>query len=417
MTLTGALTTLNSFDGADGYGPLGTLIQTSDTTFYGATAYGGLSNSCSLGCGTVFKLGSMGSLTTVYSFCKQSSCSDGAYVNPLVQGTDGSFYGTTTEGGANNQGTVFKLSPTGALTTIYSFCSRTGCADGSDPVAGLVEAADGSFYGTTQEGGVNESCSNGCGTIFRITQTGTLKVLHSFCSQSNCADGGYPNGTLIQGTDGNFYGTAETGGTQNQGTIFQVTPDGTFATLYTLGSQSSDGSSPLAGLIQGTDGDFYGATTDGGVNNAGTIFRITPGGTFTTLYAFCSQSGCTDGRGPISAVIQDTNGIFYGTAHAGGASDACGSPGCGTVFSLSIGLHSFVAPQPVLGRVGSAIRILGTNLSGTTSVSFNGVPATFTIEVPTAIRAFVPLGATTGPVQVVTPSGTLTSNVSFQVLP
>jgi len=191
----------------------------------------------------------------------------------------------------------------------------------------------------------------------------------------------------------------------------------TFKTLHRF--DGTDGANPQAGLVQATDGNFYGTTSLGGVNGNGygTVFKITPSGTLTTLYSFCSQSGCTDGRYPVAGLVQDTNGNFYGTTDSGGAKTrACGGF-CGTVFSLSVGLGPFVKTQPASARVGGFVQILGTNLTGATSVSFNGTPAVFRVVLNSWIKTTVPEGATTGTVEVVTPSGTLSSNVPFRVRP
>jgi uncharacterized repeat protein (TIGR03803 family) len=165
------------------------------------------------------------------------------------------------------------------------------------------------------------------------------------------------------------------------------------------------GASPEAALIQATDENFYGTTLEGGANNAGTVFKITPGGTLMMLYSFCSQSICADGYYPQGVLIQATDGKFYGTTSEGGASDD------GTVFSLSGGIGPFVKILPPFGKVGTPVHILGTNLTGTTSVTFDGTPATFTVITKTLIFTNVPAGATTGTVQIETPKGTLSSNV------
>jgi uncharacterized repeat protein (TIGR03803 family) len=397
----------------DGAYPRAGLVQGSGGNLYGTTAEGGAND-----WGTVFKITPSGTLTTLYSFCSQGGCGDGTEPTAgLVQGTGGDFYGTTRSTGSPGDGTVFRITSSGALTTLYSFCSQSGCADGRLPAAGLVQAAGGNLYGTTSDGGAK--CRFGdsaCGTVFRITPSGTLTTLHSFCSQSGCK-GGDPEGALVQATDGNFYGTTAAGGANSRGTVFKITPSGTLTTLYDFCSQSSctDGSDPIAGLVQATDGNFYGTTGGGGANDWGTVFKITPSGTLTTLYSFCSQSGCTDGKEP-TALLQDTNGNFYGTTFAGGAGTPC--PGrCGTVFSLSVGLGPFVKTQPASGRVGGFVEILGTNLTGATSVSFNGTAAVFRVVLNSLIKTTVPEGATTGPVQVVTPGGTLSSNVPFRVRP
>jgi uncharacterized repeat protein (TIGR03803 family) len=182
--------------------------------------------------------------------------------NGLLQATDGNFYGTTEVGGAHNQGTVFKITPAGALTTLYNFCSASACADGQQPLAGLIQANDGNFYGTTSKGG---TFNYNYGTVFQITPAGALTTLHSL----NGTDGFQPSGALIQASDGNLYGTTSWGGAYGlsyNGTIFKITPTGTFTTLYNFCSQvnCADGRWPLAALIQGSDGNFYGTTTAGG---------------------------------------------------------------------------------------------------------------------------------------------------------
>ena len=196
--------------------------------------------------------------------------------------------------------------------------------------------------------------------------------------------------------------------------MFELSATGQFTTLYSFCTQSNcpDGSNPRAGLVQGTDGNFYGTTSAGGVGGGGTIFAITPGGKLKTLHSFCSQSSkCPDGSTPQSTLTQGTDGNFYGTASAGGRF------GGGTLFRLSMGLGQFVEAVPIAGRVGRGIVILGNSLTGATNVSFNGIAATFTVLSDTAIEATVPGGATTGTIEVTTPAGTLSSNFAFQVLP
>jgi uncharacterized repeat protein (TIGR03803 family) len=426
ITTRGTLTTLHSFQMSDGYGPFAGLVQGTNGNLYGTTVFGGANGACSGGCGTVFTMTPSGTLTTLYSFCSQANCTDGADPHAvLVQGTRGNLYGTTVEGGTISSacpsgcGTVFKITPTGNLTTLYSFCLQGGnCTDGANPDSGLVQATDGKFYGTAQGGGVND-----LGTVFKITPSGKLTTLYSFCSQGgdNCTDGEDPVAALIQSTDGNFYGTTFSGGANclsegGCGTVFQITPSGTLTTIYSFCSQGgdscTDGEYPN-GLVQGTDGNFYGTAQIGGANfDSGTVFQITPTGTLTTLFNFCTKKdGCPDGFNPFAGLIQGTDGKFYGTTELGGAN------GRGTVFRLSVGLTPFVETQPTSGTVGKAVKILGTNLTGATSVTFNGTAAAFTMISKSLIRTTVPTGATTGTVQVVTPGGTLSSNVPFTVTP
>ncbi len=386
--------TLVNFNGSDGNGPgQSPLTQGRNGTFYGTTEYGGAGSTCTTyedGCGTVFEITPAGALTTLHIF----DGTDGA--NPyagLVLGTDGNFYGTTHAGGANNNGTVFKIGPTGMLTTLHTFDGT----DGANPSVAPIQAIDGNFYGTTQGGG-----TDGNGTVFEITPMGVLTTLHSF----DGTDGSYPNGALVQATDGNFYGTTNYGGVHGYGTVFQITPAGALTTLHSFAGP--DGIYPsTAALAQATDGNFYGTTFEGGASGDGTVFKITQMGVLTTLHSF----DWTDGANSQSGVVQATDGNFYGTTRGGGAS------GDGTVFSLAVGLGPFVETLPTTGRVGETVKILGNHLGGATSVSFDGIPATIERASKSEIKTTVPAGATTGTIQVVTPGGTLTSNVAFRVLP
>ena len=411
MTPSGTLTTLYNFcsqeNCADGEWPFGALVQATNGDFYGTTAAGGAN-----GYGTVFKITPSGKLTTLYSFCSQGvypDCTDGNWPQAvLIQATNGDLYGTTRFGGAGGSGTVFKITPSGTLTTVHSFDGT----DGQQPQAGLIQATNGYLYGTTVGGGRNSCIATGygdvgCGTVFKITPSGTLTTIHSFCSQSGCPDGETPEAALVQATDGDLYGTTSYGGANGYGTVFKITPSGKLTTLHSF--DGMDGEYPPAGLVQGTDGNFYGTTYGGGANGYGTVFKITPSGTLTTLYSLCAESGCTDGGNPNAGLVQDTNGVFYGTAWPGVATAS------GVVFSLSVGLGPFVETQTTSGKVGAAVRILGSHLTGATSVTFNGTAATFTVVSASLITTTVPTGATTGTVQVVTPSGTLSSNVPFRV--
>ena len=414
ITPTGKLAVLHNFNGTDGTGPNGPLILATDGGFYGTTVWGGHPPTCSqaVGCGTVFKITAAGDLTTLYNLCSETNCADGAWpTGGLIQATDGNLYGTTNVGGANGNGTVFKITRAGGLTTLYSFCSRTNCTDGYGPWAGLIQATDGSFYGTTMAGGANTACSNqwsqtGCGTVFKITRAGKLTTLHSF----DGSDGATPFGGLVQAADGNLYGTTGLGGASNAGTVFKITPAGTLTTLHNF--DGTDGNWPTAGLIQASDGNFYGTTEQGGVapNSTGTVFQITPAGILTMLHNF-KNDGSEGGR-IWAGLLQATNGTFYGAAMYWAAY------GDGSVFSLSTGLGPFATFVLDSGKVGWTAEILGQGFTGTTGVSFNGTPSTsFIVKNDTYLRATVPAGATTGPVTVTTPSGTLTSNVPYRVRP
>jgi uncharacterized repeat protein (TIGR03803 family) len=341
-TTSGALTTLYSFclqsTCADGSGPTG-LVQIADGSFYGTTLGGGLSTSS----GTVFKFAANSTLTTLYRFCVQSNCADGAHPARIIHATNGSFYGTTSIGGASDQGTFFKVTPSGSLTTLYSFCAQSLCSDGAEPFARVIQAVNGKFYGTTLAGG---STSKSDGTVFKITSSGTPTTLYRFCSQTNCADGSVPSAGLVQAADGNFYGTTPSGGAHLAGTVFKITPGGVLTTLYSFCSvtKCADGSTPRSELIQATDGNLYGTTNEGGITNSncthgcGTVFKITIGGALTTLHSFCAQAHCADGSHPNAALVQATDGNFYGSTSSGGAFYNKCQHGCGILFKLSTGL-------------------------------------------------------------------------------
>jgi uncharacterized repeat protein (TIGR03803 family) len=445
--------TLVTFEGMNGASPVEmSLAQGTDGNLYGTTETGGTHANvalCGGGCGTVFRVTTSGTLTTLYNFCvARLTCADGAIPQAgLIQAADGNFYGTTLFGGAAEAGTIFRITPEGGLTNLHTFKG----ADGAMPEGKLVQAVDGNLYGTTSSGG-----SNGGGTIFKVTNSGALLTVYNFCSLANCADGNGPTG-LIQATDGNFYGTTYQGGVyENYGTVFRFTPSGKLITLHSFDPAEAGGSE--APLVQASDGKLYGTT--GGI---GFIFRITLAGEFATIYKFCSQNGCpggygsrglmqatdgnlygtdpaggiwdcgdgcgtvfnfsppgvfailhsfdgVDGASPFGSLLQDTNGVFYGTT-------TYGASGFGTLFSLSMGLGPFVAFVQPAGAVGGTAEILAQGLTGTSSVLLNETPATFTVVSDTYIKARVPAGATTGYVTVTTPSGVLTSNVPFQVIP
>ena len=230
-------------------------------------------------------------------------------------------------------------------------------------------------------------------------------MLHNFVG----SDGNEPTGVLAQGSDGNFYGTTRQGGAFSQGTVFKVTSKGAFKKIYDFCSVNGcpDGFDPVGGLILGTDGNFYGTTIGGGTGSDphGTVFRITSGGALTTLHNFNG----TDGSEPFGWLVQHTDGLLYGTTTYGGTNDL------GTVYSLDVGLKPFIRTLPGEAAVGETIKILGTNLTGASAVSFNGIPTAPTTVTGTYLTVKVPIGATTGSVTVTTPSGLLNSDVPFRV--
>lgn len=340
-------TTLLNFNGKDGAQPcLMALIQGSDGKLYGTTVYGGTHRD-----GTVFTITSGGAITRLHSF----HGSDGT--NPcgaLVQATNGNLYGTTCCGG-DGYGTVFTITSSGKLRTLYKFHNSP---DGGNSNAGLVQATDGNLYGTTVNGGTG-GCGDGCGVIFKITLDGTVTTLHTF----EGSDGWRPYG-LIQGADGNLYGTTSSGGANGHGTVFAITTAGTLTSLYSFCAQTkcSDGASPLFALAQASDGNFYGGTVRGGANGHGTIFTITSGGTLTTLHRFDG----TDGKAPIAGLVQGTDGNFYGTTSGGGAK------GRGTIFSITSAgtlttLHSFHGTDGA-GPNGALLQGADGNFYGTTQL-------------------------------------------------
>jgi uncharacterized repeat protein (TIGR03803 family) len=312
ITPAGVESVLWSFGGGnDGSTPYGSLIQASDGNFYGMTYLGG-----QYGCGTVFKITPTGVETVLWSFGNGNDGSNPA--GSLLEGSDGNFYGMTYIGGTYQIGTVFKITPTGVETVLWSFGNGS---DGSMPYGKLALAADGNFYGMTYAGG-----ANGKGTVFNITPTGTETVLWSLGTGN---DGAHPTGSLTLGADGNFYGMTIDGGVNDMGAVVEISPGGSETLLYSFGN-SLDGYEPQGSLIQGTDGNFYGVAGIGGQAGWGTVVEITPSGTGTVLYSFGSGSNfpVSDGQSPFGALIQGPDGTFYGMTSRGGAHDL------GTVFTF-----------------------------------------------------------------------------------
>ena len=352
------LTTLHSFSGADGNKSFAGLVQGKNGKFYGTTYYGGAQND-----GEVFQITAAGVLTTLHSFCSTSGCADGEYSYAVpVLGVDGNFYGTTYLGGSKDDGTVFKMTPSGAVTTLHSF----GGSDGSQPLAGLAAGSDGNYYGTTNLGGSHNS-----GTVFKITPAGQFTTLHNFCSKSGCADGQNSYAGLILASDGNLYGTTLGGGSQGHGSVFKVSPSGAFSTVYSFCAKSgcADGEFPQTGLVQASNGNLYGTTILGGAYSSGTIFELTLGGTLTTLYNVCAQSGCPDGNYLYASLIQAKDGNLYGIMDVGGAH------GSGTIFKITLSgafttLYNFCSqPACADGQYPAAglVQAMNGKLYGTTA--------------------------------------------------
>jgi uncharacterized repeat protein (TIGR03803 family) len=393
-TLVGKLSRFRNFNCTDGNEPNGLTLGT-DGNYYGVTFFGGPGNG-----GTVFKLTSAGILTVLQNFTLDGSSGSGPV--GLALGPDGNFYGATYSSSSSNSysGTLFKITSSGTLTTFYTFCLKYGCPDGSQPYSSPILGRDGSFYGTTCYGG-----AYGTGTVYKITLQGEFTTLYSFGEFDGGPD--CPTAPLIQGTDGDFYGTTGQSGANNYGTVYEVTPSGTLTVLHNF--NGSDGYFPGL-LMQATDGNFYGTTAGIDDEANGSIFQMTPAGDIKTLHKFDGIDGTTP-----NMLIQHTNGVLYGVT-AGGGDVSCGydpSYGCGTIFSLDVGLGPFVETVPNLGAVGTPVIILGTNLKGVKSVSFNGTEAKFKVKSTSEILTTVPTGATTGTVKVTDSNGTLLSNVPF----
>ncbi len=405
VTPAGTLTTLHSFcsqaNCSDGALPVGSLVQGADGNFYGTTVSGGSGQSCPYpnSCGTVFRITPSGTLTTVYSFCSLPNCADGTEpATGLVQGENGNFYGTT-QGGGVVAGSIFEISPSGKLTTLYSSALYP---------TQLRQARNGNFYGEYDAE---------YGAIFEMSPSGKLTTLFGF----DYNDGAYPNGGLIQAANGDLYGVTFGGGSGSNnecirfvgcGTIFKITPAGKLTTLYNFCplTDCTTGAAPYGPLVQATDGNFYG-TTSGEDVNGGTAFEMSPDGTLTLLHSFCSGD-CLDGALSEAGLLQSTNGNFYGTT------TVTGGGGKGTIFSLSTGLGPFVKTQPTSAKEGATIGIFGQGLASSSVVQFGGVQATnVKLSGSTFLFATVPAGALTGSVTVTTGGTTLTSNQQFRVKP
>ena len=365
--------TLHSFDGTDGSTPYGALVQGIDGNLYGTTEAGGAN-----GAGTVFKMTTGGTVTTIYNFCSLASCTDGANPNAgLVLDTDGNFYGTTFGDdnptcGGSGCGTVFKITSGGTLTTLHSFCALSSCLDGANPTAGLVQGTDGNLYGTTSAFGKDLE-----GTVFKISTIGKFTTLHTFSG----TDGNSPYGGVIQGIDGNFYGTTGYGGAGGDGTVFKITPTGKLTTLHHF--SGVDGANPYGGLVQlpyPSSPVFYGTTYAGGASGYGTIFEITPTSPLHTLYSFCSLAACADGANPSAGLVIITGGAFaFGTTSYGGAN------GDGALFKYFLSTLTYVTDYSFCSKtcadgsfpLAALVEDTNTSLYGTTSGGGNGFGTVF----------------------------------------
>jgi uncharacterized repeat protein (TIGR03803 family) len=417
ITPKGKLTVLHSFGTPDDSGPFSGLTLATSGDFWG-TAEGEDYTE-----GNIFKMTASGKITNFNVLGGTKNVNGGQPYSPPVQGMDGDFYGATYYGGNvtictygnGGCGVIYKITPSGKYKVIYTFDQKHGA--NSD--APLLLGTDGNFYGTGYLGGSVGTTFKNAGVVFKITPSGKYSVLYTFCQLANCADGANPVAGLIQGTDGNFYGTTEYGGTSTirpYGVAFKLTPAGKLTVLYSFCSLAScaDGDILYGGLVQATDGNFYGTTVYGGANNRGTIFQVTPKGKHTILHSFENTTGSLFGQYPEVTLTQNTNGILYGETLQGGTSFRQQ----GVFYSLNIGLKPFVSMVNWYGAVSQTVEILGQGLKGTTAVSFNGTAATtFAAVSDTYLTAVVPSGTTKGLVTVTTPGGVLTSNRKFIVKP
>jgi uncharacterized repeat protein (TIGR03803 family) len=406
--------------------PFGFIAQGRDAQLYSTTASGG-----SNGWGAMFKITPSGTLTVPYNFV---SSTQGSAFTGLMLATDGDFYGAAGERFTSDHGNLFKITPAGTLILLYQF---TGGSDGAGPSGPPIQGRDGNFYGVTVAGGAHNEGTvykmtragklttlsptggislvqgtdgnfygTGFSTVFKMTPSGELTVLYTF----DGAHGAQPTSPFVQGSDGSLYGTTFAGGSSNAGVVFKITMAGKFTVLHYING-TTDGSEP-SGLIQATDGNFYGVNLSGGAANQGTIFRISPKSPYlyTVIYNF---DGVT--AGSPGTIVQHTNGILYGDTPVGGEINLC-DQGCGVFYSLNLGLKPFVNLVSTSGKVGKTVEILGQGFKGTTAVSFNGTAANFSVKSDSYLTTIVPHGATTGFVTATTPKGKLKSNKKFRVI-
>jgi uncharacterized repeat protein (TIGR03803 family) len=439
------VSTIHQFSsGSDPNDPAGVMAQGQDGNFYGVTLSG---NGCCQG--VIYKISSGGALTSLYPMAQ----SDGTTCSGLTLGTDGNFYGTCHNGGTNDYGTLFKVTSAGVLTVLHNFAAQGSTSDGCEPLVPPIQASNGDFYGTTSFCGANNY-----GTVYRLSLAGAYSLLYSFQGPPNdtllplglieASDGvlwglgngwiisnggvfkitlagkeslaytftGKPDGAgpytnLIQGSNGDFYGTTEEGGSAQEGTIFEVTAGGKEKVLYSFPNQA-DGAYPSLPLTQGPDGVLYGAATDcagGGCSQAG-LFEITTKDVYKNIYLYplvCSNCGQ-----PEAPLLLSTNGTFYSTTEQGGI-------GVGSFYSLSNGYSPFISLVNVKsGAEGARVGILGQGFSSKSVVEFGGTKATTTkLTGATYILAMVPTGALTGDVTVTTGSTVLSTTASYRITP
>jgi len=430
-----AVTLVHAFVGTDGSEPLAGLLLGSDGNFYGTTSRGG--TGVTNPAGTVFQMTPAGEVTTLYTFDFQltgdtpyagviadgagklygTTRGTGAYVGNvfrvgsgfldlhgfsgyffgqdgshpeagLVLGDDGKLYGTTSDGGAGNIGTVFRVATDGTgYVVLLSFGGLQGVDTGLTPRGGLAKGGDGNLYGTTTGNGTTH------GTVFRITPAGDLTTVHTFTG----SDGSSPSGNLFLASDGDLYGTTSGGGANAYGTVYRVGTDGSFATLHSFDYAVGEGSGPTSGVIEASDGNFYGTTSSGGADLLGTVFVVTPNGGFATVASLGLAGGA--GYSPQGALVQGPDGYLYGTTASGGGA-SCGG-GCGTVFKVLPGLPPTTSTSSTTSTSTSSSSTTSSSI-GTTSTTATPPPPTSsststTLSVTTSTAVRVPAATTTLP--------------------
>jgi uncharacterized repeat protein (TIGR03803 family) len=439
------VSTLHNFDGTHGATPqYGALTQGRDGKLYGTTSAGG-----PYMFGVIFRLSTTpGQGTVLYDMKLHDDIGADPGLNPILA-SDGNYYGAAQLGGSYGYGygAIYRITPSGVVSAVYDF---TGGADGilpSAPMQGQDDNLWGVSYGifqntynlfkVTRAGAYSTVFTSNqiasfaappyqdsagylylaaysgtdfqCGAIMKLTTAGVWLNSHIF--DCYATDGANPFFPPIQAADGNFYGTTPNGGEWGVGVLYRIDgKTGDFTVLHQFNSFSGDGRLPYAGVIQGSDGNFYGVTYEGGANGAGSLYQYTPSGVYNQIYSFpVPASRYSSSQQPVATLLQHTNGKFYGTA-------SFGSNSHGSIYVLDMGLAPFITFVRPQGHPGATAQILGQSLTGASSVTFSGVSATsFSVVSDTYLTAVVPTGATTGPVVVTTPSGALTSNVNFKI--
>ena len=416
MTTSGVMTVLHNFTGGtDGCNPQAAPIEGSNGVFYGSTP--------NVNNGTIYSVTSGGTFTTLHTF----DGTDGSSIwAPLLQGTDGNFYGAAVDGGSSGNGVIFKMTEAGVVTVLHNF---SGAPDGAHPYYGLTQASDGNFYGVATYGGTFY------GVVFKMTSSGVLTVLHTF--EDGPSDGAYPSSPLTLASDGKLYGVTSGGGTTNGGTIYSITTGGKYSLLYNFANESTSGYNPSSSLRQDTSGTFYGTTYWGGdysTCNCGVIYSFNMGlGAFANLQTTSGKEGAKIGifgQGFSSASIVKFGGTQATTVTRSGSTyltatvPVAALTGTVTVTTGATTLTTaqtfkvtptFTSFSPSSGPVGTSVTIMGTGFMQGTKVTFNGKSASFTVNSDEEITATVPTGATTGKIVVTTKGGTATSATKFTV--